>query len=160
MSEALGGSRALPAARLAVAGLSDRRLQLFARARSRGRRAARVHDRATLASWIAAIVAQGSGRIDADILRDAHRAASAGDLERADRRQSARRRLSRDRRNGARDHRAGRGLSRYLPRRLARSVSRSLGRDCSSEDDEAVVLSPQPSARLTARAGIPLRLAR
>src|SRR5256885_3474480 len=33
-----------------------------------------VHDRATLQSWIATIVAQGSGRIDADILCDAYRA--------------------------------------------------------------------------------------
>src|SRR5437763_13106927 len=39
-----------------------------------------VHDRATLQSWIAAIVAQGSGRIDADILCDAYRAAEAGDF--------------------------------------------------------------------------------
>jgi urease accessory protein len=39
-----------------------------------------VVDRRSLHSWIAAIVAQGSGRIDADILRDAHRAATAGDL--------------------------------------------------------------------------------
>jgi urease accessory protein len=38
-----------------------------------------VHDRATLQGWIAAIVAQGSGRIDADILCDAYRAAEAGD---------------------------------------------------------------------------------
>src|SRR5438067_1195691 len=34
-----------------------------------------VHDRTTLQNWIAAIVAQGSGRIDADILRDAYWAA-------------------------------------------------------------------------------------
>ncbi len=39
-----------------------------------------VHDRASLQSWITAIITQGSGRIDADILRDAHHAASAGDL--------------------------------------------------------------------------------
>src|SRR5436190_17530554 len=39
-----------------------------------------VHDRPTLQSWIAAILAQGSGRIDADILCDSHRAAEAGDL--------------------------------------------------------------------------------
>jgi urease accessory protein len=38
-----------------------------------------VHDRATLERWIAAIVGRGSGRIDADILRDAWRAADAGD---------------------------------------------------------------------------------
>ena len=38
-----------------------------------------VHDRATLQGWIAAIVAQGSGRIDADILCQAYRAALAGD---------------------------------------------------------------------------------
>jgi urease accessory protein len=38
-----------------------------------------VHDRATLRGWIAAIVAQGSGRIDADILCQAYRAARAGD---------------------------------------------------------------------------------
>jgi urease accessory protein len=39
-----------------------------------------VRDRATLQGWIAAIVAQGSGRIDADILCDAYRAAEAHDL--------------------------------------------------------------------------------
>src|SRR3954470_14771740 len=38
-----------------------------------------IHDRATLQSWIAAIVVHGSGRIDADILRDAYRAALAED---------------------------------------------------------------------------------
>src|SRR6202040_2991728 len=38
-----------------------------------------VHDRVTLQGWIAAIVVQGSGRIDADILCDAYRAAKAGD---------------------------------------------------------------------------------
>src|ERR1700730_3820105 len=38
-----------------------------------------AHDRATLQGWIAAIVAQGGGRIDADILCDAYRAAEAGD---------------------------------------------------------------------------------
>src|SRR5579864_1218324 len=38
-----------------------------------------VHDRVTLEAWIAAIVAGGSGRMDADILRDAYRAAAAGD---------------------------------------------------------------------------------
>jgi urease accessory protein len=38
-----------------------------------------VHDRATLQGWIAAIVARGSGRIDADILCQAYRAARAGD---------------------------------------------------------------------------------
>jgi urease accessory protein len=46
-------------------------------------------DRAALQGWIAAIVAHGSGRVDADVLRDAHRAAAAGDraaLARANRR--------------------------------------------------------------------------
>ena len=38
-----------------------------------------VHDRATLEQWIAAVVVKGSGRIDADILRDAYRAAAEGD---------------------------------------------------------------------------------
>lgn len=38
-----------------------------------------VLDRETLEAWIAATVAHGSGRVDADILRDAWRAASAGD---------------------------------------------------------------------------------
>lgn len=38
-----------------------------------------VHDRATLETWIAATIAHGSGRVDADILRDAWRAAAAGD---------------------------------------------------------------------------------
>jgi urease accessory protein len=43
-----------------------------------------VRDRETLQSWIAAIVAQGSGRIDADILCDAYRAAEAGDCNALD----------------------------------------------------------------------------
>jgi urease accessory protein len=38
-----------------------------------------VYDRASLQSWIAAIITRGSGRIDADILCDAYRAAEAGD---------------------------------------------------------------------------------
>jgi urease accessory protein len=38
-----------------------------------------VYDRASLQTWIAAIIAQGSGRIDTDILRDAYRAAEADD---------------------------------------------------------------------------------
>src|SRR5271169_6391492 len=41
----------------------------------------RVRDRASLQGWIAAVVARGSGRIDADILRDAYRAAAANDIE-------------------------------------------------------------------------------
>jgi urease accessory protein len=36
--------------------------------------------RGALENWIAAVVIHGSGRIDADILRDAYRAAVAGDL--------------------------------------------------------------------------------
>jgi urease accessory protein len=39
-----------------------------------------VHDRASLEAWVRAIVEHGGGRIDADVLRDAHRAAAAGDL--------------------------------------------------------------------------------
>jgi urease accessory protein len=38
-----------------------------------------VGDRATLETWIAATIRHGSGRVDADILRDAWRAGSAGD---------------------------------------------------------------------------------
>jgi urease accessory protein len=38
-----------------------------------------VHDRATLESWIRAVVIHGSGRVDADVLRDAWRAADVGD---------------------------------------------------------------------------------
>jgi urease accessory protein len=38
-----------------------------------------VHDRASLQDWIAAIVASGAGRIDTDVLREAYRAARAGD---------------------------------------------------------------------------------
>ena len=38
-----------------------------------------VHDRESLRRWIAAVVANGSGRLDADILRDSWRAAAAGD---------------------------------------------------------------------------------
>ena len=39
-----------------------------------------VCDRCSLQLWISAIVDSGGGRIDADILRDAHRASSAGDI--------------------------------------------------------------------------------
>ena len=39
-----------------------------------------VRDCASLQHWIGAILAHGSGRIDADILRDAHRAAAADDV--------------------------------------------------------------------------------
>jgi len=39
-----------------------------------------VRDRASLQRWIGAVVDAGSGRIDADILRDAYRAARAGDI--------------------------------------------------------------------------------
>jgi urease accessory protein len=38
-----------------------------------------VRDRATLESWVRATVVHGSGRVDADILRDAWHAAAAGD---------------------------------------------------------------------------------
>ena len=70
----------LPAARLAFAELPDRRVQLFARPRSRGRERRGCITAPALQGWIAAVVAQGSGRIDADILRDAHRAAMADDV--------------------------------------------------------------------------------
>jgi urease accessory protein len=39
-----------------------------------------VHGRASLERWITAILTHGGGRIDADILRDAYRAAAAGDF--------------------------------------------------------------------------------
>ena len=39
-----------------------------------------VDGRCSLQQWIGAVVAFGSGRTDADILRDAHRAAAAGDM--------------------------------------------------------------------------------
>lgn len=39
-----------------------------------------VRDRASLQAWIAAVVGHGAGRLDADTLRDAYRAAEAGDL--------------------------------------------------------------------------------
>src|SRR5947209_4835984 len=38
-----------------------------------------IHDRTSLQTWVAAIIAQGSGRMDADILREAYRAALAED---------------------------------------------------------------------------------
>lgn len=38
-----------------------------------------VRDRKSLQGWITAVVAKGSGRVDADIVRDAWRAAAAGD---------------------------------------------------------------------------------
>jgi urease accessory protein len=40
-----------------------------------------VRDRDTLQSWVGAILTYGAGRMDADTLRDAHRAASAQNLE-------------------------------------------------------------------------------
>jgi urease accessory protein len=40
-----------------------------------------VRDRETLQRWIAAILTQGAGRMDADTLRDAHLAAAAQNLE-------------------------------------------------------------------------------
>ncbi len=43
--------------------------------------AGQVRDRASLQGWIAAVVALGGGRVDADILRDAHHAAAANDIE-------------------------------------------------------------------------------
>ena len=39
-----------------------------------------VYDRASLQAWIAAVITHGSGRIDADIVRDAYRAAEAQDM--------------------------------------------------------------------------------
>jgi urease accessory protein len=41
----------------------------------------KVHDCDSLQRWIAAVLAYGTDRIDADISRDAHRAALAADLE-------------------------------------------------------------------------------
>src|SRR6516165_7851154 len=41
----------------------------------------RVHDRETLQRWVATILTHGAGRMDADALRDAHRAAAAQNLE-------------------------------------------------------------------------------
>src|SRR5947209_11754177 len=38
-----------------------------------------IHDRTSLQGWVAAIVVQGSGRMDADVLCEAYRAALAGD---------------------------------------------------------------------------------
>ncbi len=40
----------------------------------------RIADRASLQGWVHAAIMQGGGRIDADILRDAYRAAAAGDI--------------------------------------------------------------------------------
>lgn len=40
-----------------------------------------VRGRALLQRWIGTVVASGSGRIDADVQRDAHRAAAADDIE-------------------------------------------------------------------------------
>lgn len=39
-----------------------------------------VHDRDSLQHWICVIIASGGGRIDADVLCDAYRASSAGDI--------------------------------------------------------------------------------
>jgi urease accessory protein len=41
----------------------------------------RVTDRLSLQNWVSAVIVSGSGRIDADILRDAYRAACADDIE-------------------------------------------------------------------------------
>src|SRR5271163_2892350 len=46
--------------------------------------AGQVRDRASLQGWIAAVVALGGGRVDADILRDAYQAAASGDIEALD----------------------------------------------------------------------------
>ena len=70
-----------------------------------------VHDRATLERWIAAVVVKGSGRIDADILRDAYRAAAGRDDAALADDQSAGRRLSGDERTGAGVRAAGHGVS-------------------------------------------------
>jgi urease accessory protein len=43
--------------------------------------AGRLRDRASLQAWIGTVVALGGGRIDADILRVAHHAAAANDIE-------------------------------------------------------------------------------
>jgi len=43
--------------------------------------AGQVRDRASMQGWIVAVVALGAGRVDADIVRDAHRAAAASDVE-------------------------------------------------------------------------------
>jgi urease accessory protein len=43
-----------------------------------------VQDGHSLQRWIAAVLTHGAGRIDADILRDAHRAALAADIEALD----------------------------------------------------------------------------
>jgi len=40
-----------------------------------------VRDRVSLQAWVAAIVLRGSGRVDADILRDAYRATQCGDTD-------------------------------------------------------------------------------
>jgi|SRR5271166_6498047 len=40
-----------------------------------------VRDRASLQHWVHSVMASGSGRIDADILRDAYRATMANDIE-------------------------------------------------------------------------------
>lgn len=40
-----------------------------------------VADRASLQNWVSAVIVRGSGRIDADILRDAYRAAIANNVE-------------------------------------------------------------------------------
>ena len=39
-----------------------------------------IRDRDSLLLWLSAILASGGGRVDADILRDAHRASSTGDI--------------------------------------------------------------------------------
>jgi urease accessory protein len=39
-----------------------------------------VHDRASITRWVESIVVRGGGRIDADILREAYRAAAAADI--------------------------------------------------------------------------------
>ena len=39
-----------------------------------------IRDRDALQLWLSAILASGGGRVDADILRDAHRASSTGDI--------------------------------------------------------------------------------
>ena len=109
-----------------------------------------IHDRTSLQAWIATVVVHGSGRIDADILRDAHRAADAGDVTAL----------------SAANHR---GLAYRATAELALETSAQgkafLATCCTAWPDELlerwaatgeVVCYPAAVGAATARAGIPL----
>jgi urease accessory protein len=112
-----------------------------------------VHDRASLQQWIGAIVVWGGRRIDADILRDAHRAALRDDfssLEGANRRGVGFRATAETRLETAAQGEA------FLATCRAAWPDPFLDRWAASlEQDSEAVCYPAAVGAATARAGIP-----